>query len=381
MSDKYDEIRDMEALDEILDDDIQDEADKTKTQEESATETEIKVDDDSDTVDESESDVDPDPLPAITEGFVVGSDFIVPTKSTSPLAIQESFPVINFEPKSKQELDAILSELWKRKRATDLMTYYLTGKALNKGREKWTYGEKDMEKLAESLETSTSNLYKACKFAEDYSEEQVKQLLRGRFAMSWRNIAQNQSVPSIVLIGIYDEAKSPAEFCNAVTKYKEEVNSSKDRSEGGQQEDENQQEEIENLPGQDPSRPDDGDSIVGEGLDDPNPILSEDEEDDDLDSDNVHDDSNDNDDSTNFESDQTRTEPIDPRETVDVQVLTTKIADLEKSIIEKDERITELETKNAALQHRIKELEGKQETSGANSESIKETESAEESPK
>jgi hypothetical protein len=52
--------------------------------------------------------------------------------------------------------------------------------------------------------------------------------------------------------------------------------------------------------------------------------------------------------------------------------------ELETENAELQNRVSELETENAILQERIKELEGQKETSGANSESIKETESAEE---
>lgn len=368
MSDNFNETTDVDELVKILDDNtIQGEAGITETQEGSDPRTETQGANDPATANEAEAEAKPDSEPAIPIDLALGSDSTAPTKLSPSLAVQESFPMIDFKLKSKQELAVILSGLWRHKRNTELVTYYLTGKAINKGREKWTYGEKDMEKLAESLETSPSNLYKACKFEKDYSEEQVMELFSGKFAMSWRNIAQNQNIPSDVFINIYGEAKSPAEFCNAVTKYKNDVNSSKDGSEDGQLEGESQQEESENRPDQDSSRPDDGDPINGEGFDDA-----------DLESDNETDDPDDNDESTDSESDQTRTEPIDPPETVDVQALMAKIANFEKTIIEKDERIANLETENAELQKRIKELEGQQEVSRANSDSVEEIEPAEE---
>jgi len=91
MSDKFDEIKDMEEVAEILDDKLQDEADKTETQEGSATETEIKDADDPAADNESESDADPDPQQSIPIDLARGVD------STSVPDIIEIIDVDNGE--------------------------------------------------------------------------------------------------------------------------------------------------------------------------------------------------------------------------------------------------------------------------------------------
>jgi len=314
---------------------------------------------------------------SVEESMEPDMDQDAAAEQASLLPVREILFAADFEPNTKQELNDMVSKLWSHKQRTNLLTYYLIGKIIKKGREKWTYGEKDMEKLAKSLETGSSNLYKACKFAEQYSDEQIRQLINGKFVMSWRNIAQNQMVLPDYLLEIYGEAENSGEFCNAVTKFKEEANSSDDglgdnQSNGeSQRGDDNTPEQNENEGTADEENLGDADSSSSEGDKAEEPIpeerqqgqesIEEDgqQETDENEPESAEDveDSEDDDESPETESGESETQPIVQQETDDVQALTAKISEHEKSIIEKDQRIEELEMENAALKVRIQELE------------------------
>jgi len=285
----------------------------------------------------------------------------------------------DFEPNTKQDLNDMVSKLWNHSQRTTLVISYLIGTLIKKGREKWTYGEKDMEKLAKSLGIGSSNLYKACKFAEQYSDDQIRQLINGKFVMSWRNIAQNQTVPSDDLLKIYGEAESSGQFCNAVTKFKEEANSSKEGSGGNQSNGESQRGDDDNTPEQDENEGTSdqenlevADSSSSEGDKAEEPILEERQQDQESieedgqqetdenepeSAEDVEDSEDDYNSSPESEVDESQPSSVDLSQTDDVQALTAKISEHEKSIMEKDQRIEELEMENTALKVRIQELE------------------------
>jgi len=63
-------------------------------------------------------------------------------------------------------------------------------------------------------------LTKACNFARQYTEEQVKHILKGKFVHSWFELAQSLTVAPQNLITAYQESSSPSEFHNAIIKSK-----------------------------------------------------------------------------------------------------------------------------------------------------------------
>jgi len=64
---------------------------------------------------------------------------------------------------------------------------------------------------------SKSTVHKSLKFAKGYSDEQLASLLNGPFSLSWRDIAQNLSVPPEDFLRTYHDSEDLEQFRNAVT--------------------------------------------------------------------------------------------------------------------------------------------------------------------
>lgn len=154
---------------------------------------------------------------------------------TLPVVVSELNNLVGSEPQSEDQLVQTVSKLWNYKEGTKLATYYLIGKVINDYRSKKIYGDSEMAKLADFIAVNISNLYKACQFAERYTDEQVRQLLSGSFVMSWRNIAQNLAVPCETILELYWQSQTSGEFCNAVTKLKDEWSQSGNESKDHEQ--------------------------------------------------------------------------------------------------------------------------------------------------
>jgi hypothetical protein len=82
-------------------------------------------------------------------------------------------------------------------------------------------GRKNSERIAQATEIGRDTLTKACKFARQYSKEHVEILLRGRFVVSWRHIAQNLAIAPQKVIDVYQQAPSREQFYNGIIKLKD----------------------------------------------------------------------------------------------------------------------------------------------------------------
>jgi len=74
------------------------------------------------------------------------------------------------------------------------------------------YGARELEKIAMATGIGRDNLNKMIKFAEQYTLEQLKTLIEGKFALSWNGIAHNLSIKAETLIEIYEKAGNVSEF-------------------------------------------------------------------------------------------------------------------------------------------------------------------------
>jgi hypothetical protein len=85
---------------------------------------------------------------------------------------------------------------------------------------KGKYGTGELQKISGATGIGRDTLTKACKFARQYTEEQVKNILKGKFVLSWFELAQSLTVAPQNLIITYHESSSPSEFHNAIMKLK-----------------------------------------------------------------------------------------------------------------------------------------------------------------
>jgi hypothetical protein len=60
------------------------------------------------------------------------------------------------------------------------------------------YGKDKLQKISDEVGYSKSTLHKACKFARNFTVEQLRTLKEGDFSLSWRDEAQNLKVKAII---------------------------------------------------------------------------------------------------------------------------------------------------------------------------------------
>ena len=198
---------------------------------------------------------------------------------------------LNFKPETEDQFIEFAKWLKSREHQSIIKLHWTLGKNIEEAGEV-VYGQNTAGRIAAEVGISKSTVHKSRRFARDYSPEQVALLLNGQFSLSWRDITQNQSVPTEDFLRAFRDSRNPEQFRNAVTPFRRTRR----------------------------------------------PRIQA---------------------------------PREPRKTR---------AELVIENTELQNRVSNLETENAALQQRIKELEEQQETSGTNSESIEETEPAEELP-
>jgi hypothetical protein len=83
------------------------------------------------------------------------------------------------------------------------------------------YGTKELERISKATGIGRDTLNKMCKFAKQYSRDQVETLLSGAFFVSWLQISQNLSVEPDKLIQTYQETGDPKQFHNRIMKLKD----------------------------------------------------------------------------------------------------------------------------------------------------------------
>lgn len=138
-------------------------------------------------------------------------DFFVPQSPEAEMIPQESA--------TEEELIAYTKFLHTRLAISTVQCYWVIGKSIlsfYQGK----YGTGELQKISEATGIGRDTLTKACKFARQYTEEQVKHILKGKFVLSWFELAQSLSVAPQNLITAYQASSSPSEFHNAIIKLK-----------------------------------------------------------------------------------------------------------------------------------------------------------------
>lgn len=126
----------------------------------------------------------------------------------------------SYEPESEEALIAYTANIHDHVQINSITGYWEIGRSINtfyKGK----YGTKELESIAQGTGIGRDTLAKACKFAKQYSKENVEMLLRGNFIVSWRQIAQNLAIPPQKVIEVYQQAPSREQFYNGIIKLKD----------------------------------------------------------------------------------------------------------------------------------------------------------------
>ena len=126
----------------------------------------------------------------------------------------------NYQPENEQALiDYVMSQNNKLEIANIFVKWEI-GRSINsfyKGK----YGAHELDKIAQATGIGKDNLNKMIKFAEQYTQEQLKALIKGSFTISWNGIAQNLAIKPEKLVEVYEKAGSINEFNRELIKLKD----------------------------------------------------------------------------------------------------------------------------------------------------------------
>jgi hypothetical protein len=126
---------------------------------------------------------------------------------------------LNFEPQTEQELIEFANWLISREHQSVIKSRWTLGQKINQSGDT-VYGENTAGRISEEVGYSESTIQKSRKFARIYSNSQIDTLLHGPFSLSWRDVAQNLSVPPEDFLRTYNESRNREEFRNAVTEFR-----------------------------------------------------------------------------------------------------------------------------------------------------------------
>lgn len=139
---------------------------------------------------------------------------VIPQSSIS------NIPSNNFEPASEEALIAYAASIHNKVQTYSIRGYWEIGRTINsfyRGK----YGTQELERISIATGIGRDTLNKMCKFARQYSRDQVEVLLSGAFYVSWFQISQNLTVEPDKLIQVYQETVDPKTFHNGIMKFKD----------------------------------------------------------------------------------------------------------------------------------------------------------------
>lgn len=125
----------------------------------------------------------------------------------------------NYQPESEEELIAHTMEIHKTVQNCYIGGYWEIGRSIN-SYYRGKYGVGELERIANATGIGGDTLNKMCKFANQYSSDQIKALLSGAYPISWFQISQNLTVEPDKLIQVYQDTGNPKQFHNDIMKFK-----------------------------------------------------------------------------------------------------------------------------------------------------------------
>jgi len=124
-----------------------------------------------------------------------------------------------YVPKDEDDLIDYTSSIYGNLQTGCVLTYWHIGQAIDAFYQK-KYGQNELKRIADETGVHVDTLRKACRFARQFSWEQVDALLKGRYQISWNQVAQNLSVESEKVVEVYESSENPGEFNRSIINFK-----------------------------------------------------------------------------------------------------------------------------------------------------------------
>jgi len=139
--------------------------------------------------------------------------------SLIPIKMLE-IPDSNYKPETEEALiDYVVSQNNKLEVATIFVKWEI-GRSI-KSFYQGKYGARELDNIAQATGIGRDSLNKMIKFAEQYTLEQLKALIKGKFALPWNGISQNLTIKPETLIEVYEKAGNVSAFHNGIMNLKD----------------------------------------------------------------------------------------------------------------------------------------------------------------
>lgn len=128
-------------------------------------------------------------------------------------------PQNNQQPATETGLISYINALNVQLGEITIVTHWQIGHTINcfyKGK----YGSNELGKISEATRIGRDTLAKACKFAKQYTKENVELLVKGNFVMSWYQITKHLTVAPEKVMETYQQSPDPNQFYNDIIKLK-----------------------------------------------------------------------------------------------------------------------------------------------------------------
>ena len=136
---------------------------------------------------------------------------------TSEESEEARFLILGKKAKTVKELIDHIQLDYEVSLSTRVISYWRIGQGINSMyKSKVNIGK--IEKIADQTGMSLESLIKACKFASQYSPEDLDELLNGPFPISWDDIADNLWVDPNDFIGIFRGSDNRKSFRRSIVK-------------------------------------------------------------------------------------------------------------------------------------------------------------------
>lgn len=131
-------------------------------------------------------------------------------------------PPDNYQPATEASLINYINALNVKLGEVTIVTHWQIGQTINafyRGK----YGTNELGKISEATGIGRDTLAKACKFAKQYTKENVEMLVKGNFVMSWYQITKHLTVAPEKVMETYQQSPDPNQFYNGIIKLKNPV--------------------------------------------------------------------------------------------------------------------------------------------------------------
>ncbi|RPH51667.1 MAG: hypothetical protein EHM85_05855 [Desulfobacteraceae bacterium] len=125
----------------------------------------------------------------------------------------------NYKPATEEAMMEYINQLNVKLGEVTIVTHWQIGKTINSFYQ-GKYGTNELGKISEATGIGRDTLAKACKFAKQYSKENLEILLTGNFVMSWTLIAPHLTVEPQKVIETYQISADQKQFYYGIIKLK-----------------------------------------------------------------------------------------------------------------------------------------------------------------